>query len=159
LGRPYSIGNLALNASRKDTTMLQNAFAGQAKRPTSKALAAVLADTQPLWDTLVADLTREFHIDKQEWHTSSVKLGWSLRLQRAKRNIVYLGPRGGFFIAAFALGDKAVAAARKTELPARVLKIIAGAKRYAEGTAVRIEVKSAEDLDAVKMLARIKVEN
>lgn len=139
--------------------MLQNAFAGHAKCPTSKALCAVLGDTHILWDVLLADLKRELHIDKQEWHTSSVKLGWSLRLQRKKRNIVYLGPRAGFFIAAFALGDKAIAAARNTELPPRVLKIIAGAKRYAEGTAVRIEVKSAEDVDAVKKLARIKAEN
>jgi hypothetical protein len=139
--------------------MLPNAFAGQAKRPTSKALYAVLGDTRTLWDVLLADLKRELHIDKQEWHASSVRLGWSLCLQRAKRNIVYLGPRAGFFVAAFALGDKAVLAARKSGLPPRVLKIIAGAKRYTEGTAVRIEVKSPEDVDAVKKLARIKVEN
>jgi hypothetical protein len=96
--------------------MLPNAFAGHAKRPTSKALYAVLGDTRTLWDVLLADLKRDLHIDKQEWHTSSVRLGWSLRLQRAKRNIVYLGPRAGFFEAAFALGDKAVAGARKSEL-------------------------------------------
>lgn len=98
-------------------------------------------------------------IDKEEWHTSSVKLGWSLRLQSKKRNIVYLGPRKGFFVAAFALGDKAIGAARTSDLSSRVLKIIRDAKRYAEGSAVRIEVKSDEDVEAVIKLARIKAEN
>jgi hypothetical protein len=57
------------------------------------------------------------------------------------------------------LGDKAVSAARKSGLPERVLKMLGEAKRYAEGTALRIEVSSPEDLELVKTLARIKVEN
>jgi len=72
---------------------------------------------------------------------------------------VYLGPRDGWFLAAFALGDRAVAAAKQSKLPAAVLKMIAEAKRYVEGTAVRIEVKEPSDVAVVKTLARIKVEN
>jgi len=139
--------------------MDQNAFAGQAKKPTEPALAAVLGRSHDLWRDLVDDLKHELKLDAAEWHSSSIKLGWSLRLQLKKRNIVYLGPREGYFLAAFVLGDKAVAAARKSELPPNVLKIINGAKRYAEGTAVRIEVRSAEDANVVKTLAKIKTEN
>lgn len=40
-----------------------------------------------------------------------------------------------------------------------VLKIIDEAKRYGEGTGVRIEVHEARDVELVKTLARIKVEN
>jgi hypothetical protein len=137
--------------------MQQNAFAGQAKVPTEKALATMLRDSLDLWRRLVDDLKRNWQLD-QEWHSSSLKLGWSLRLQKKKRNIVYLSPRTGFFIAAFALGDRAVAAARDSDLPARVRKLIAGAKRYAEGTAVRVEVKNSDDLDVVKTLTKIKIE-
>jgi len=139
--------------------MEQNAFAGQARKPTGAALASVLGKSEPLWRGLVADLKRELKLDAAEWHSSSVKLGWSLRLQLKRRNIVYLGPRAGYFVAAFALGDKAVAAAQQSELPAPVIKIINEAKRYAEGTAVRIEVRQAEDVAAVKALAKIKTEN
>jgi len=138
--------------------MVQNAFAGQAKKPTEKALQSALGQSLELWKRLIADLKREFHLDG-EWHTSSVKLGWSLRLQQKKRNIVYLGPRSGFFVAAFALGDKAIAAARKTDLTASTRKLIDEARRYAEGTAVRIDVTKPEDLDTVKTLVRIKTEN
>jgi uncharacterized protein DUF3788 len=139
--------------------MPQNAFAGRVQRPSEKALASVLGATHALWKRLVKDLKRELKLDAAEWHTASVKLGWSLRLQLKKRNIVYLGPREGGFLAAFVLGDKAVAIARESMLPADVLKIIADAKRYAEGTAVRIEVKQPADLEVVKTLARIKIEN
>ena len=76
-----------------------------------------------------------------------------------KRNIVYLSPREGWFMAAFALGDRAIAAALASDLPAYVLENIAGSKRYAEGTAVRIEVRTLEDVEIVKKLARIKIEN
>ncbi len=107
----------------------------------------------------MSDLKNELKLDGEEWNSSGSKYGWSLRLQLKKRNIVYLGPRTGSFMAAFVLGDKAVAVARKSELPAYVLNMIAEAKRYAEGTPVRIEVSKPEDLELVKILAKIKVEN
>jgi hypothetical protein len=37
--------------------------------------------------------------------------------------------------------------------------MIAEAKRYGEGTPVRIEVSKPEDLEPVKTLAKMKVEN
>ncbi len=139
--------------------MLPNAFIGHAKQPTKKELAAVLGQTDVLWQALVSDLKRDLKLDRQEWNSYSVKAGWSLRLQLKKRNIVYLGPRAGCFMAAFVLGDKAVAAARNSKLPPGILKIINEAKRYAEGTAVRLEVRDAKDANVVKMLAMIKIEN
>jgi hypothetical protein len=134
-------------------------FAGQTKQPTDVQLAAALGDCSELWQQLVTDLKSEVGIDTAEWHTSSVKLGWSLRLQAKRRNIVYLGPREGWFLASFALGDKAIAAARNSGLGSRVLRIIAESKRYPEGTAVRIEVRSESDFLTVKQLAKIKIEN
>jgi len=136
-----------------------NVFAGPAKQPTEVLLAAALHDCYELWQHLVTDLKNEFAIDTAEWHTSSVKLGWSLRLQAKKRNIVYLGPLDGWFLASFILDDKAIAAARKSGLGSCVLRLIAETKRYLEGTAVRIEVRSGSDLQTVKMLVKIKIDN
>jgi hypothetical protein len=112
-----------------------------------------------LWQQLVADLKRELKLDKEEWNSYSIKAGWSLRLQLKKRNIVYLSPGAGCFLASFALGDKALAAARKSKLPKSVFKIIDEAKRYAEGTAVRLEVHEPEDVAVVRTLAKIKIDN
>lgn len=144
---------------RTKSSVNTNVFAGQTKQPTEAYAAAALGNCYQLWEHLVTDLKEELGIDTAEWHTYSVKMGWSLRLQAKKRNIVYLGPREGWFLASFALGDKAIAVARKSGLGSRVLRIIAESKRYPEGTAVRIEVRSESDLLTVKQLAKIKIEN
>lgn len=94
-----------------------------------------------------------------EWHSYSRKAGWSLRLKHRERNIVYLSPEKGGFLAAFALGDKAIAAARKSRLPRRAVKIIEEARRYAEGTAVRVPVTTRADIAVVKKLVNAKLQN
>jgi hypothetical protein len=83
-----------------------------------------LGDADALWRGLVADLKRDLKLDSEEWNSYSIKAGWSLRLQRKKRNIVYLSPSTGCFLASFALGDKAVAAARIAVLPPITRKLI-----------------------------------
>ena len=122
-------------------------------------MRSVLGASESLWTKLVSDLTHDLNLDGADWHSSGVKYGWSYRLQRKARNIVYLGPRAGTFVAAFILGDKAVAVTRKSDLPSYVLKMLAEAKRYGEGTPLRIEVSKPEDVEVVKALARIKLEN
>lgn len=150
---------VATKTKKPVPAVIENPFAGRAKKPTEKEVAAVLGPSLSLWNELVEDLQRDLDIDTAEWHSALVKYGWSLRLQRKKRNIVYLGPRNGCFLASFVLGDKAVAATRNADLPAPVLKTISEGKRYPEGTAVRIEIRAPEDAAAVKALARIKIEN
>jgi len=138
--------------------MLPNAFIGKPEKPSEQDLAAVLGPAKAVWDQLVADLAGE-GVDVQEWNSYSRKAGWSLRLKHKERNIVYLTPSRDCFMASFALGDKAVKAARQSGLPKRVLAILDTAKRYAEGTAVRIEVKGFKDIAIVKKLAVMKLEN
>jgi len=147
------------NVRRRYSRTLPNAFIGKAKKPTDKELSAELGSARRLWDQLVKELGDEQGIATQEWNTYSKKAGWSLRLKHKDRVIVYLSPHRGCFTVSFALGDKAVQAARKSGLPPAVIKIIDEAKRYAEGTAVRIEVKGAEDVASVKGIAIAKLGN
>ena len=139
--------------------MGQNAFINKSKKPTSKELTEALGPSRELWDKLIEEITNACKIDNQEWNSYSVKAGWSLRLQRKKRNILHLGPLVGGFQVALILGDKAVKAARESRLPARAVKLIKEAKRYPEGTAIRFAVKSEEDIDLIKQFAVIKSEN
>ena len=139
--------------------MTPNAFIGKTKQPTDGELTAALGPAKALWDQLIDDLADECGVIGQEWNSYSRKAGWTLRLKREQRNIVYLSPCEGCFRVSFALGDKAVQAARQSKLPPRVIKIINEAKRYAEGTGVRITLKTLKDLAAVRMLAAIKLAN
>lgn len=139
--------------------MMTNAFIRSPHPPTARELTTTLGAAEKLWERLIADLTVAYEIDAQEWNSYSPKAGWSLRLKRKDRNIVYLSPGKSEFLASFALGDKAIAAAKQSKLPSSVIKLIDSAKRYAEGTAVRIEVRTAQDLATVKALAIAKRNN
>ena len=136
-----------------------NAFIGELKKPTEVQLSAALGLSKQIWDTLVADLAEENGVDVQEWNSYSPKAGWAIRLKRKKRTIVWLSPCHGYFRVMFILGDKAVKAARQSKLPQRIMKIIAEAPRYPEGTGLRIDVKGPKDIPAIKKLAAIKLEN
>jgi hypothetical protein len=139
--------------------VLPNAFIGKLQKPTEDDLTAELGSTKALWDHLLADLVAEFHTDAQEWNSYSIKAGWSLRVKQKKRAILYMSPCRGCFQVSFALGDKAMQSARQSKLPAKVLKLINEAKRYPEGSAVRIEVGSPGDVAIVKKLASFKLAN
>ena len=139
--------------------MEPNAFIGKTERPTPEEVAAELGSAAALWDRLVSGLAEEDGVAGQEWNSYSRKAGWSLRLKRGERNIVYLSPSRGCFMASFALGDRAMQAARSIKLPQSAIRILSEARRYAEGTAVRIEVHAAKDVAIVKKLAVIKLEN
>jgi len=136
--------------------MLPNAFIGQAEQPAEAQLTAKLGAARPLWDELLAALPQ---CEARQWKSYSLKAGWSLRMKRGKRNIVYLSPSLDGFTASFVLGDRAVFAARAAGLPAAVVRIIDEARKYAEGTAVRIDVKTHADLEVVRKLAAIKLAN
>ena len=98
-------------------------------------------------------------MDAHEWNCYSPKAGWSLRVKRKARTIVWLGPREGSFIAAFILGDKAMQAARASKLPKRIVKVIDEASKYPEGTGFRVPMKTPKDIPVVKALAAIKIAN
>ncbi len=78
-------------------------------------------------------------------------------LKQRKRTILYLTPSERFFYAGFALGEKAVVAARRSGLPASVLTVIDTARKYAEGRAVRLEIRTVEDVGHVLAVAATKM--
>ena len=137
--------------------MLENAFIGRSEQPTEEELTAELGSAKMIWDRLLNELADEYGLVTGEWNSYSSKAGWSFRLKKKDRNIVYLSPGDQRFMASFALGDKAVQATRQIKLPERVQKVIAEAKRYAEGTAVRLEIRTAADISAIKKLTAIKL--
>lgn len=137
---------------------IPNAFLGRPSQPTPAEVSAVLGAANELWNQMV-DWLAEQKIDEQEWKTSGRKYGWSLRLKHKKRNILYLGPCEGCFRVAFVLGDRAVAAARQSDLSKGTLKLLDEAPRYPEGTGLRLMVKSAKDLVEIRKLAHIKLSN
>jgi hypothetical protein len=144
---------------KSTTPVSDNAFAGQSQSPTNQELSAALGRTKVLWDELLAELAEELDAPICEWNSYSTKAGWSLRVKRGDRVLLYLAPLRGGFRASLALGDKALQAAKASGLPPAVMKMIEAARKYAEGTAVRIDVKRRSEIGVVKKLARAKLQN
>ena len=92
----------------------------------------------------------------EEWAFAGPKYGWSLRMVQGKRRLVYMTPQKDLFAVGVVLGDKAVTAANESDLPRALLEELNGSRRHARGRGVRMEVKSAVDLDVIKLLADIK---
>jgi hypothetical protein len=139
--------------------MTPNAFIGKLTVPTDPELATALGNAKSVWDQLLAELEQDFGLKVREWKCYSPKTGWSMRVKRKERTIVWLGPHEGSFQVVYILGDKAMQAARATKFPARIVKAIAEAPKYMEGSGVRLTMKTPRDVPAVKRLAAIKIEN
>jgi hypothetical protein len=134
-----------------------SAFDDRNVTPTARALTRTLGRASRPWTSLEEALTRDCAPLRSEWFFAGAKFGWSLRLKRGKRVIVYLTPCAGYFLASFALGERAVRAIREAGLPAVMLSLIEAAPRYAEGRGVRIPVRTAKDVKSIRALAAIKL--
>lgn len=130
-----------------------------ARPPTPDELAGALGRAGVLWDDLKRRIAAAHAPIAEEWVSSGQHHPWALRLKQQKRAVVYLTPQPGWFRASFALGEKAVAAAGQAGLPPAILDLIDRAPRFAEGRAVRLEVRRATDVDVVVKLAAIKLAN
>ena len=143
----------------KVSAISPNAFIGKTSKPTDAELGKALGAAKPVWDGLIADLAAEHDVPIQEWNCYSPKAGWSLRLKRGKRTIVWMAPCATSFQVVFILGNKAVAAARRGGLSQRVLRMIDSAKKYPEGTAIRFQIKGTREIPTLKKLTEIKLQN
>lgn len=125
--------------------------------PTEASLKQALGNSFTIWNDLKKVLAANYPPVSFEWGFTSKSTGWGMRIKHKERVILYLTPCEGYFLASFALGDKAVKAAQESNLPKKILKIIEGSKRYAEGTGVRLEIRSMSDGRIVEKLAAIKL--
>jgi len=139
--------------------MTLSALTDKSREPTDKDLRKVLGKAYEPWAQLVAAVGERINPISQLWAFSSQTTSWGLRLRHKERVILYMKPQPGQFLVSFALGEKAVAAAHRLELPAALLKAIDAAPRYAEGRGVRFEVSKSAQVLPLAALAQIKQQN
>jgi hypothetical protein len=137
--------------------MALSAFDDRKARPTDRTLDQALGRAAHAWASLKASLIRECAPLQEQWAFAGAKYGWSLRLKRGERVIVYMTPCLGHFLASLALGEKACTAAREASLPAGILTLIEEAPKYAEGRGIRIPVRTEKEARSIRKLAAIKL--
>lgn len=136
--------------------MALSAFGEKTSPPSADDVRTVLGKSHKAWDRLIDEVSNRIAPISPVWGFTSAKSGWGLRLLRSGRVILYMTPCEGHFLVSFALGEKAVAAARDKGLAPFVLDAIDRAPRYAEGRGMRFEIRSVREIPPLVALAEIK---
>ena len=139
--------------------MAASVFDDKEKKPTNQRLAKVLGKSNSLWKEIKKHLKTDYGELTEEWKFYGQKYGWTLKTLRKKRNLFFFVPLEGSFNVSFVFGDKAVAAAEKSDLPKDLIKTLKNARKYAEGRGLQIEVKESSDVENIRKLVEIKVNN
>ena len=64
-----------------------------------------------------------------------------------------------YFRIVFVFGDKAVSVVDRSDLPDVIKSTLRNTRKYAEGRGIPIDVRFPEDVENVKRLVDIKIEN
>jgi hypothetical protein len=127
--------------------------------PTDEELRSVLGKAHEVWVSLIDAVAERIGPVSQTWGYTSKSTGWGLRVRQKDRVILYMTPQTGQLLVSFALGERAVAAAKRLKLPPTLLAAIDAAPRYAEGRGLRLEVSTKRQVSDLAKLAQIKSEN
>ena len=92
--------------------MSPSAFLDRGSPPGERGLEAVLGEGSSLWAELRAHLSSEFAPLSEKWSFSGKSHGWILQMRQKQRTVLYMVPCPGYFVASFALSEKACQAAR-----------------------------------------------
>lgn len=139
--------------------MALSVFEDKQNPPNDSSLKEALGPAADLWTSLKESIQSAHGPLAEEWNFSGKAYGWGFRLKEKKRALIYMTPCDGYFMASFALGEKACAAAQDAGLSASILALIEAAPKYAEGRGVRIPVRNKDDVEGVKKVAAVKAAN
>jgi len=139
--------------------MARSIFNDKAIKPTDDSLKGVLGEMISLWKEFRNYLDDEYGNIHEEWKFYGQKSGWILKVIQKKRNLFFFTPLDEYFAIAFVFGDRAVDAVEKSDLPEGIITSLKNARKYMEGRGIQIEVKSPEDIENIKKLVEIKLNN
>ena len=132
-------------------------FMDKSQIPTDTELRGALGEKYEFWMAIRDRVYEKYPEGTEEWNFPGKKYGWSYRIKDKKRAIVYLLPRDHAFLAAFVFGGRAFEAILKSEVSEQIKSDLEGAKVYAEGRGVRIQVPDRSILKDIYSLIDIKL--
>jgi len=144
------------DARRRYDLLPPSAFHDQKCLPADAAVRHVLGDAHIAWVQLLRRVAERIGPTSEVWKCTSAKTGWALRVVRETRVILYMTPQPRQFIVSFALGERAVEAARTAQLSTAVLQVIEATPGSVDGRRVRIPVRDDRHIDTLTQLAQIK---
>jgi hypothetical protein len=139
--------------------MENSVFMDKSIIPDQHMLEENLGVTSDLWKKIKTHLEENYGPITEDWKFYSEKYGWTLKMLRKKRNLFFFTPLENYFRIVFVFGDKAVAVIEQSDLPKDMIETLKNVRKYAEGRGLPIEVKSDADVENIKKLVKIKINN
>jgi hypothetical protein len=139
--------------------MSASIFNDKSAPPDEKQVAESLDKAYDLWGAFRTHLTVEYGDIHEEWKHYGKSSGWVLKSLLKKRNLFFFIPLVKSFRINFVFGDKAVAVIEKSDLPEDLKQSLREARKYMEGRGLQVEVSSMADVDLIKVLVAIKINN
>ena len=139
--------------------MALSVFLDKSKRPGEQDLSEALGETKQLWDQVKTYVKENVPDIIEDWKHYGKNSGWTMKLLKKKRNLFFSYPAEGHFTVVFVFGDKAVQAVENSSLPRDIIQTLKEAKKYAEGRGLQVTVKTRDDVEVIKKLITIKIEN
>ncbi len=140
--------------------MALSIFTEKLEKPEKANITEVLGSTEMFWNGIIKYIIENYPgtVDN-EWKFYSKKSGWNLLIKHQNRTILYMFPNKDYFSVLFVLGEKAVLRAFESSLPPYIIEKVESAKPYAEGRSFNFEVRNEQDMEFVKILINIKMNN
>ena len=134
-------------------------FLDKTKLPSESELKQTLGSTFDLWKEIKSFIKSEIGETSEEWKFYMKAVGWQLKTLLKKRNLFFFTPYENYFRMTFVFGDKAVAEVEKSDIPQPTIDELLNARKYMEGRGISIWVKTDNDIEVVKKLLLIKLNN
>lgn len=138
---------------------MKSIFTDKNAKPTAADLEKALAHTYPIWNDLEEFTLANYPKAICEWNYAGDTYGWNYRMKDKKRALIYFLPRDKFFKIAFVFGEKALTQIYESDISEAIKTELRNAKKYAEGTGIRIEVKESSVVADIQKLLKFKIAN
>ena len=139
--------------------MALSVFLDKSAKPDEQGLAEALGDKKQWWDQLKAYVKEIIPDIIEDWKHYGKNIGWTMKLLKKKRNLFFSYPGDNVFTVVFVFGDKAVLAIENGDFPRDIVDTLKAVRKYAEGRGLSVAIENREDLETVKKLITIKLEN
>jgi hypothetical protein len=106
--------------------------------------------------TALQRLAVGFEAHAREWRSFTARSGWCLNVKDAAGTLACFYPQRDGFIVVVTLGHRDVAAASAGGLPPEVERALSGARPFAKGWSVLVDVCNDEDVRLVEALCRAR---
>lgn len=138
--------------------MEENVFGDKTFVPDGTSVLEALGETGNLWLELRKEVQDDYGPAIEEWKYYGAKTGWTMRFASRRGSLFFFTAMRGGFCLSFVLGENAVEAALRSDLPKDILDTISGAAAHEGGKSLRIEVRDKEMAEVVRKLLKFKME-